>query len=78
MRRPKVTTKRRTRGLTKIKRTEITRVTRGVLAAGLNLRGVEVDPISGKFRVLVGDETPADANSWDEVLTNAEDAKRPA
>ena len=34
---------RRTRGLTKIKKTDVTRVARGALAAGLTLRGFEVD-----------------------------------
>src|SRR2546422_297930 len=58
MRRPKLSTKRRTRtrGLTKIKKTEITRVSRGVLAAGLTLRGVEVGPartIPGSVNAMI-------------------------
>lgn len=46
--------RRRSRGLTKIRKTEIDRATRGVLAAGLTVRGVEIDPMRGTFRVLVG------------------------
>jgi hypothetical protein len=41
MRQPKP--KRRTRGLTKIRKTEISRVVRGIKAADVPLRGVEVD-----------------------------------
>jgi hypothetical protein len=60
--------KRRTRGLTKIKKTEITRVARGVLAAGLPLRGFEVDPASGKFSVLVGQPGEPAGNDLDNWL----------
>jgi hypothetical protein len=69
--------KRRTRGLSKIKKTEITRVAKGLLAAGFPVRGFEVDPTTGKFSVLVGQPGEASGiNTWDEVKTNAEDAKR--
>lgn len=60
---------RRSRGLTKIRKTEIERVTRGIKAAGLPMRGVEVDPASGKFTILFGKpDEPGPANSWDDVL----------
>jgi hypothetical protein len=59
---------RQGRGLTKIKRTEITRAALGVLAAGLTLSGVEIDPISGKFRVLVGEPAPTAVNDVDDWL----------
>ena len=45
---------RRSRGLTKIRKTEVSRAIQGVVDAGLTPSGIEVDPISGKFRVLVG------------------------
>ena len=43
------------------------------------MRGLEVDPVTGALRVLVGKpgEPSDNSNSWDEVL-NVEDAKRPA
>ena len=49
--------------------------------AGLTVRGLEVDPVTGALRVLTGSgqdkpDEPS-SGSWDEVL-NAEDAKRPA
>ena len=51
----------------------------GRFDAGLTVRGVEADPVTGALRVLVGKPgEPSDSsNSWDEVL-NVEDAKRPA
>ena len=67
MRRNKAKPKqRRSRGLTRIRKTEVSRAISGVLAAGLTPNGIEVDPISGKFRVLVGRE--ADGNKLDEWL----------
>jgi hypothetical protein len=43
------------------------------------VRVIEVDPVTGALRVLVGKpgEPSDNSNSWDEVL-NVEDAKRPA
>ena len=71
--------KRRPRGLSRYKRSETTRLLQGTLDAGLPVRGIEVDPVTGALRVLVGKpgEPSDNSNSWDEVL-NAEDAKRPA
>ena len=57
---------RRTRVLTKIKKTDVTRVARGALAAGLTLRGFEVDPTTGKFCVLVGQ--PGDPDTPEKIL----------
>jgi hypothetical protein len=75
---PKPKLKRRTRGLTKIRQSEIARATRGMLAAGLSVRGVEVDSATGKFSVLIGNPTPAATNTWDDLLSDAEDEKRSA
>jgi hypothetical protein len=64
-----LTKPRRRRGITKIKKTEVTRVARGIAAAGLPVKGFEIDPGSGKITVLVGQPDPAPAaNSWDDVL----------
>jgi hypothetical protein len=54
--------KRRTRGLSKIKKTEITRVAKGLLAAGFPVRGIDVDPATGKISVLVGQPGAPDNN----------------
>ena len=67
---------RRTRGLSKFRKTEISRAAQGMLDAGLTLRGVEVDPVTGKFRVLVGDAKGED-NELDTWLKGRKDA-RPA
>ena len=50
---------------------------KGAIDAGLSVRGLEGDPVSGAVRILFGkpDEPGDSGNSWDEVL-NAEDAKR--
>ena len=57
------TQKRRTRGLSKFKRTDLTSAAEATIAAGLSVRGVEVDPVSGKIRVLVGDAAKAKATN---------------
>ena len=71
--------KARPRRLSRFKRSEATRLLQGVLDAGVPVRGVEVDHVTGALRVLVGKpgEPSNNGNSWDEVL-NVEDAKRPA
>ena len=43
---------RRPRGLTRHKRRETARLVRSVLDAGLSVRGVEVDAVTGALRVL--------------------------
>ena len=55
--------KRRPRGLTRHRRRETTRLLKSDLDAGLPVRGLEVDPVTGALRVLVGkpDEAPAKA-----------------
>jgi hypothetical protein len=72
---------RRVRGPTRIRKTEITRAIAGVRAAGLTPGGVEIDPISGKIRVLVGEPAAAGAtanNPWDEVANDQAKQERPA
>ena len=71
--------KRRPRELTRHRRRETARLLQGTLDARLTVRVIEVDPVTGALRVLVGKPgEPSDSgNSWDEVL-NVEDAKRPA
>ena len=71
--------KRRPRGLTRHRRRETARLLRSTIDAGLTVRGIEVDPVTGALRVLVAKpgEPSDNSNSWDEVL-NVEDAKRPA
>ena len=46
--------KRRPRGPSRYRRRETARLVRGVLDAGLPVRGVEVDAITGALRVLAG------------------------
>jgi hypothetical protein len=44
----------RTRGLSRYKRSETARLVRGALDAGLTVRGIEADPVTGALRILVG------------------------
>jgi hypothetical protein len=50
---------KRTRGASRYRRSETARLVKGALDAGLPVRGIEVDPVTGALRVLVGkpDET---------------------
>jgi hypothetical protein len=55
----------RTRGFSRYKRSETSRLVRGVLDAGLSVRGVEVDPVTGALRVLVEPGKPSnDLDNW--------------
>ena len=67
----------RMRGRSRYRHSEVTRLLKGAIAAGLKVVGVEADAETGRLRVLVAkDGEPSDnGNSWDEVL-NAKDAKR--
>ena len=46
---------------------------RSAIAAGLSVRGIKVDPVSGEYTVLIGELPPAKAdaddvrNEWDNV-----------
>ena len=51
---PRKASKRRMRGFSRYKRSETSRLVRGVMDAGLPVRGIEVDPTTGTLRVLVG------------------------
>ena len=63
------------------RKTDVTRATRAVLAAGLDARRVEISK-EGMIVVVpgkAGDGRDRDeANPWDEVLTNAPDKERAA
>jgi len=78
--RRRVKQKRHGRGPSKFKKSDVMRAVRAAVAAGLSVAGVDVDPNSGKFRVVVGEPDRASTttnNPWDEVLTvNATDTKR--
>src|SRR5262249_43386640 len=68
------------RGHNRFRKVEAHRLMRGVLDAGLQVVGVEVDP-GGTIRVLTSQAAANDAgaaNPWDEVLGNAAHEKRTA
>jgi hypothetical protein len=70
---PKLPQTRRGRGPSKVKQTEMTKAVKATLAAGLPVRGIDVDPATGKITVMVGEPVEAKratGNPWDEVLTN--------
>jgi hypothetical protein len=77
--RPK-TPGRKPRGPNKFRKSEATRLCRGVLAAGLSISRVECDPLTGRIVVFPGrpDGVSVGDNPWDEVLDNATDQKRPS
>jgi hypothetical protein len=61
---PPQPSKQRTRGLSRYKRSETSRLLKGAIDAGLTVRGLEVDPVTGALRVLVepGKNKPDDAD----------------
>jgi len=59
--------KQRTRGASRYKRSETSRLLKGAADAGLTVRSFEVDPITGALRVFVGkggDPGDADVEQW--------------
>jgi len=57
--------KRRPRSSSRYKRSETFRLVKGVQDAGLTVRGLEVDPVTGALRVLVGNPEPDNnLDSW--------------
>jgi hypothetical protein len=69
---------KQTRGASRYKRSETSRLLKAAADAGLTVRGIEVDPVTGALRVLVGKEgePQGKVNPWDEVY--AQNAKRPS
>jgi hypothetical protein len=58
---------------------EIARAVRAVQNSGLPISGVVIDPRTGRIAITTGSPTGDSSNNpWDEVLTNAENKKRPA
>jgi hypothetical protein len=58
--------KRRPRPVSRFKRSEATRLLQGVLDAGVPVRGVEVDHVTGDLRVLVGKPDEAATTALDQ------------
>jgi hypothetical protein len=63
-----VPAKRRTRGLSKFKRTDLAKAAQAAKTAGLPVRGIEIDPATGRFTVLIGEPTAADGKELDTWL----------
>jgi hypothetical protein len=61
--------KQRTRGFSRYKRSETTRLLKSAIDAGMLVRGLEVDPVTGALRVLFdkpgkGEPDDADVEQW--------------
>jgi hypothetical protein len=65
----------------RFKKTDVTRATRAVIAAGLDVTRVDFQK-DGGFAIITGkpgeDSNHEATNPWDEVLTNAADKDRTA
>ena len=63
----------------KFKDRDVQRVIKAARSAGLDPVAVEVDPKTGRIRVISSKAAVAsNGNSWDEVLNNAANEKRPS
>jgi hypothetical protein len=50
---------------------------RSAIAAGLDVRGIKVDPITGEYTVLVGEPPPAKAGAeGDMVIETTDELKK--
>ena len=54
-RNPAQPSKQRTRGASRYKRSETARLLRAAADAGLPVRSIEADPVTGALRILVGE-----------------------
>jgi hypothetical protein len=45
-----------------------TRLLKSAVAAGLSIRGIELDPTTGKYTVLVGEPAPVKAGGEDDTV----------
>jgi hypothetical protein len=44
----------------KFKKTDVTRATKAVLAAGVNIAGVEIEPLTGKITIMTSGSSGAE------------------
>ncbi len=56
------------RGPSKFKKTDVTRAARGLLAAGVDIARLEIEPVSGKVSIITGsssdDQETNDLDNW--------------
>jgi hypothetical protein len=55
----------RTRGLSRFKRSEATRLLKSAIDAGMPVRGLEVDPVTGKLCLLFGEPSKGESDDAD-------------
>jgi hypothetical protein len=73
----KPATERTLRATLSFKRRDVARAIKSAKDAGLPIDRVEVDPVTRKITVIIAKPGALQGrNTWDEVLTNAEDTKR--
>ena len=80
MARPKGSKNNPNRRQLPFRQSEIERAMRAAKAQGLSVGRIDINPRTGVISVFPGQSTDTDAikNTWDEVLTNAQDKKRTA
>jgi len=56
------------RSASKFKKTDVTRATKAVLAAGVDIAGIEIEPVTGKITIMTngssGAEKITDLDRW--------------
>jgi hypothetical protein len=55
------------------RRPSSTRMMRSAIAAGLSVRGIKVDPVTGEYTVLIGEPTLAKARAADDTVIETTD-----
>jgi hypothetical protein len=63
--------KRRSRGFSRYRRSETARLLKGVADAGHTVRGIEVDPVTGVMRVLVGESDKGESANVEQRVSSA-------
>ena len=56
------------RGPSKFKKSDLTRATKAVLAAGVDIAGIEIEPVTGKIKIMTSGSSDAektnDLDKW--------------
>jgi hypothetical protein len=62
------------RGPSKFKKSDLTRATKAVLAAGVDIAGIEIEPVTGKITIMTSGSSGEKINDLDRWI--AENARQ--
>jgi hypothetical protein len=73
---PSPPTRSHGRGASRYRRSETTRLLRAAADAGLTVRGIEADPVTGSLRILVGKDDEKARTTARQVIETADQLRK--